>query len=184
MVNGDGSEASDSRGDRSSRHVALVGEMGVGKTTVGRLLAHLLAREFIDSDELLEEEFGMTGAAYALVHGVAALHDQELRLFIEVVRTESPAAVIAPAASIIEEPSAREALSGCWVAWLRASPHVVMDRIRRGEHRRSIDSEEIRRLRNLRHGLYEGVADYEIETDFGAPDELAAELARALQKME
>ena len=163
--------------------MVIVGEMGVGKTTVGRLLASRLDRPFIDSDELFEEDLGTTGAAFARVKGVSALHRQELRLFLDMVDVSSPA-VLAPAASIVEEPSAREALSALVVVWLRASPEVAMDRIRRGKHRRSIGSEEINRLRDLRRDLYEVVADFVIETDYKPPDELAEELAQELERSE
>lgn len=183
MINSDVNDASAPARDGSARHVVLVGEMGVGKTTVGRLLAGLLGRPFIDSDALFETEFGTTGAAFAQVKGVAALHRQELRLFVQMVGTVS-AAVLAPAASIIEEPMAREALTDCWVLWLRASPEVGMDRIGREQHRRSIDLEELKRLRDVRRVLYEDVADYEIETDSRAPDELAEELARVLKRFD
>jgi shikimate kinase len=42
------------------RHVFLIGFMGSGKTTVGKALASLLGREFLDLDDLLETEYGKT----------------------------------------------------------------------------------------------------------------------------
>ena len=163
--------------------MAIIGEMGVGKTTVGRLLARLLDRRFMDSDEMLEEEFGTTGATFAEVNGVAALHDEELRLFFQMAQAETPV-VLAPAASIIEVASARQALSSFSVVWLRASPRVTMERIHRSGHRRTIDYRELKRLRDLRRGFYEDVADYVSETDSKEADEVVAELARELKGLE
>ncbi|MEM9600175.1 MAG: shikimate kinase [Pseudomonadota bacterium] len=46
------------------RPIALVGLMGVGKTTVGRRLARSLDRAFFDSDEEIERASGRTVAGY------------------------------------------------------------------------------------------------------------------------
>ena len=43
--------------DRSG-NVVLTGFMGTGKTTVGRLLADLLGYEFVDTDEVIEQQYG------------------------------------------------------------------------------------------------------------------------------
>lgn len=43
---------------RSHRSVALIGFMGVGKTTVGSLLAQLLHFDFLDTDKLIEQRQG------------------------------------------------------------------------------------------------------------------------------
>ncbi len=39
-------------------NIILVGPMGAGKTTIGRLLAQLLTRDFLDSDRVIEEQAG------------------------------------------------------------------------------------------------------------------------------
>lgn len=41
-------------GRGSARNLVLTGFMGTGKTTVGRILAERLGREFVDTDELIE----------------------------------------------------------------------------------------------------------------------------------
>ena len=40
-------------------NIALVGFMGTGKTAVGQLLAEKLGMKYIDSDDVIEEDFGM-----------------------------------------------------------------------------------------------------------------------------
>lgn len=164
----------------SGRHLVLVGEMGVGKTTLGRLLADSLGRPFLDSDEVLEDELGMTGSDFARLRGVPALHGEELRLFLEMVRTEPPA-VIASAASIIEEPSARQAMAGCIVVWVEASLEVARQRMKEHGHRRRADAVELRRLKEARRSLYESVADIEVSTDVGSPDETADRIVSAIE---
>jgi shikimate kinase len=41
------------------KSIVFVGFMGVGKTTIGRLVAKKLYRDFVDIDEEIEKEFGM-----------------------------------------------------------------------------------------------------------------------------
>ena len=53
--------------DITSRPIALVGLMGVGKTTVGRRLAKKLDRAFFDSDDEIEHASGRTVAGYFLI---------------------------------------------------------------------------------------------------------------------
>ena len=49
-----------SGGGRLERTIALVGMMGVGKSTVGRKLADGLGAGFVDSDDESEEAAGLT----------------------------------------------------------------------------------------------------------------------------
>jgi len=41
------------------KSIVFVGFMGVGKTTIGKIVAKKLSRDFIDIDEVIEKEFGM-----------------------------------------------------------------------------------------------------------------------------
>ena len=45
---------------RKSKSVVLIGYMGAGKTTIGKKLAQKLGIAFYDTDELIEQEQGMT----------------------------------------------------------------------------------------------------------------------------
>ena len=42
----------------STQHIILIGPMGAGKSTIGRLLSEQLALEFVDLDRLIEERAG------------------------------------------------------------------------------------------------------------------------------
>ena len=64
----------------TQRPIALVGLMGVGKTTVGRRLAKSFDLPFYDSDEEIEAASGRTVAGYFRDHGEAQFRSGERRV--------------------------------------------------------------------------------------------------------
>lgn len=162
-----------------SSHIVLIGEMAVGKTTIGRMLADLVGRPHIDSDELLEKRLGVSGASFASSSGVEALHEMELQVFLEAI-SESDRAVISPAASVIDSRLGREALLRHFVVWLDAPVDVSLKRIENGDHRRNVGVSEVERLRRRRLRHYRDVADLHIDSGKAAPEELAKVIAESL----
>ncbi len=57
--------------------IYLIGYMGAGKSTVGRLLAERLGWHFVDLDEAFAEINGQSPAEYIRQHGVEAFRRQE-----------------------------------------------------------------------------------------------------------
>lgn len=111
------------------RHLVLMGSMGSGKTTVGRLAAAQLDRPFFDSDDDLASMFGATASEIEDRHGIEQLHEVEADLLHRRLCASEPS-VIAAAASTIEVPRCRRLLrSRAQVAWLYVEPDVVARRI-------------------------------------------------------
>lgn len=157
----------------------MLGEMGVGKTTVGRALADRLGRTFLDSDEVIESESGLSGAEIADRSGVDVLHQRELEVLAKMIGIPGPA-VIAPAASVVDWPRGRELLRHSTNIWLTASDDVVAVRQRKGSHRRGVTAEERAGLRQRRRPYLERLATIEVDTSSGTPDQVAATIADAL----
>ena len=59
------------------KNIVLIGFMGTGKTTAGRLLANSLERPYINTDQLLEQESGMTISEIFRVHGEKYFRQKE-----------------------------------------------------------------------------------------------------------
>lgn len=161
--------------DTKGRHVVVIGAMGVGKTTVGRLLAPALGRRFHDSDEILEARTGETAAEIAAREGVERLHEIELEVFLEMCRADPPA-VIAPASSVVDDEKGRQAMAENITVWLTAPEDVIAHRRALGDHRRSIDPSARAALRASRTPRLEAVSDIEVETGSAKPEDVVRDV--------
>ena len=63
-----------------TENVVLIGMPGVGKTTTGRALAHLLGRPFVDLDDAFRLEFGTAAADFIREHGEAEFRARETQV--------------------------------------------------------------------------------------------------------
>lgn len=155
--------------------------MGVGKTTVGALLAAELSLPFFDSDGALAARTGEDGAAIAAREGVSALHDLELELFLEMARRRRRS-VIAAAASVVDFEAGRRVLAENTTIWLTAPESVLAGRLARDDHRRETSAGERKALERRREPLLRDVASWEVDTASKSPDEIVAVLVAILSQ--
>ncbi|PHR29746.1 MAG: 3-dehydroquinate synthase [Desulfotalea sp.] len=66
--------------NNDKRNIVLTGFMGTGKTTVGKLVAEKLKRQFVDTDELIQERQGLTIPEIFAQHGEVAFRQMEASL--------------------------------------------------------------------------------------------------------
>ena len=143
-----------------AEHIVVVGAMGSGKTTLARALAEALERELFDSDRSIQDRTGRSGREIARRDGVEALHRLEKEVLLEPLEGPNPA-VVAAAASVIEDPAVRDALQDAFCVWVTADPEILAERAARGEHRRSVGKSEYLERRDP---LFRQVADLVVDT--------------------
>lgn len=160
-------------------HVVLVGLMGAGKTSVGRVLAPLLGRVFVDNDAQLLAATGETAAQVAEADGLDRLHRLEAEVLADVL-ARRPGAVVAAPASTAELPGADDLLAPHVVVWLDTEPAVIASRIDRVDdrplgavgRRQVLEEQAVRR-----RGAYERLADLHLHTGTSTAEELARQVA-------
>ena len=91
----------------SNKNVILIGMPGVGKSTVGVLLAKRLNFSFLDTDIYIQTQEGKSLQELIQIHGAAGFCDIEERYILSVDVTSH---VIAPGGSVVYRPKAMEHL--------------------------------------------------------------------------
>ncbi len=163
------------------RTIVLIGPMGAGKSTVGRLVADRLERPLIDSDVLLWRSTGMSAAAVAESAGVDRLHRIEA-LVLRRALGRSMGAVITAAASVVDDPDLVERLREGreFVGLLTATPEECVRRAGGGGHRRAMTLDERTQLFERRADAYRRASDIEIDTSSLDAVEVAELLINAI----
>ncbi len=164
----------------------LVGLMGVGKSTVGAVLASALGRELVDSDLRIEALTGRTVKQILADDGVGELRRHEAAALFDAIDDPEPR-VIAAAGGVVLDPANRERIDAADVdvVWLTADPRLLAPRTASREHRPWLDGDPVgtlQRMESERGGLYREIADVTVPVDGLTPDAVAdvvlAELRR------
>ena len=166
----------------AGRHLVLVGLMGVGKTTVGKLLAQRLGRGLVDSDLRIEARTGRTVKQILDEDGLAEMRSQEAAALFDALDDDEPR-VIAAAAGVVLDPRNRERLNAADadVVWLTADPTLLAPRTATRAHRPWLDEDPVgtlRRMQDEREPMYREVADRTVAVDGLTPDEIADRVLR------
>jgi shikimate kinase len=161
----------------SAKHLVLVGLMGVGKTTVGEVLARRLGRELVDSDLRIEALTGRTVKQILDADGVAEMRRVEAAALFDAL-ADDERRVIAAAAGVVLDQDNRDRLNAAdaEVVWLTADPALLAPRTATRAHRPWLDGDAVgtlRRMQDEREPLYREVADRCVPVDGLTPEQIA-----------
>jgi shikimate kinase len=164
--------------DRHIVNLALIGFMGTGKTSVGRLVAEALNFEFVDTDEQIQARTGRTIADIFAKDGEAAFRALEREAVLEL--TKHSHAVISTGGGLPTNPENLAQLkTNALVICLWSSPEKIWERVRHQSHRPLLhDPEPQKKIRDLlaaREPFYKR-ADVLINTDIRAVREVAQQV--------
>jgi shikimate kinase len=160
-----------------SRHLVLIGLMGVGKTTVGLVVAQRLGRQLVDSDLRIEARTGRTVKQILDEDGLAEMRRQEAAALFDALADDQPRVIAAAAGVVLDDEHRRRlAAADADVVWLTADPTVLAPRTATRGHRPWLDGDPVGTLRDMqdaREPLYREVADRIVAVDGLTPDEVA-----------
>ena len=169
--------------DRRPCRIVLVGMMGSGKSTVGRLLAEATGWPYVDNDDLVLRESGVTAREVLAEGGQERLREVETRALRLGLELEAPV-IIGVAAGTILDASNRDAMrSRAVVAWLRARIEVLIERAMSAEHRPFVDTagpDWLVATAVEREPMYAEVADVAVDTGDSTPAESVAAIRKHL----
>jgi shikimate kinase len=162
----------------------LVGMMGAGKTTVGRLLARRLKRNFYDADEEIERRCGVRIPVIFDIEGEAGFRARETQVIAELCALDNAVLATGGGAVLAEENRRVIAARGI-VVYLNARPPQLWQRVRHDRNRPLLaTADPQKRLDSLyaeRDPLYREVADLVVDTGKQSVQALAKDLLTRLE---
>lgn len=165
------------------RTIALVGLMGVGKSTVGRRLAKRLGLPFADGDIEIEAAAAMTVSDIFAELGEAEFRAGEARVMKRLL--EGPRMVLATGGGAILNPETRALLQTRAVTvWMRAELETVAQRVQRRDTRPLLRGRDpltaLRAMADVRYPVY-ATADVVVDVTGGAHVQAVEAIAEALE---
>lgn len=162
----------------------LVGMMGAGKTTVGRLLARRLKRSFYDTDEEIERRCGVRVPVIFDIEGEAGFRTREKQMIEELCTLDK--AVLATGGGAVLAEENRRIIAACGtVIYLHARPPQLWQRVRHDRNRPLLATadpqKKLEALYSERDSLYREVADLVIDTGKQSVQTLAKDLLARLE---
>jgi shikimate kinase len=146
--------------------VVLIGTMGAGKTTVGRLVADALDVDFLDTDLVIEGATGKAVADIFIEDGEGQFRIIEAKTVKSALREHS--GVLALGGGAAMNPETRQDLKGHRVVFLRVGLPEASARVGLGVSRPMLIGNirsQIKKLMDERNPVYESVATDIVETD-------------------
>ena len=164
-------------------NIYLIGLMGAGKSTAGRLIAQTMGREFYDSDDEIVKRTGASIPTIFEIEGEAGFREREQRMIAELCAKKS--VILGTGGGAILREANREALKNTgWVVYLSTSPERLINRTRYDKNRPLLQTANplsvLTQLYEVRHPIYQDLADIVITTGAGHVTHVVAHIIEQL----
>ena len=165
-------------------NIFIVGPMGSGKSTVGKIISSELFLNFFDTDEEIEARTGASIDWIFDLEGEEGFRKRESKILEEMVQKNS--IVLSTGGGIILSESNRELLSSRGTVFYLATPIAVqLERTSKDKDRPLLKNGDpgkiLEELHVARESLYEGVADYIVNTEGKSSQEVSAEIIKLVK---
>lgn len=164
--------------NQAQQLLVLVGPMGAGKTTIGKLLAQQLGYAFFDSDQEIERQTGAKIAWIFEKEGEAGFRQRESRALNTL--TSQRRAVLATGGGAVTIPQNHDYLRRGTVIYLRAPVEVQYERTCRDRNRPLLQTENpkqrLTELFAVRDPMYQQLADITVPTGHSSPKKMVQEI--------
>ncbi|MBY0579517.1 MAG: shikimate kinase AroK [Burkholderiales bacterium] len=168
-----------------NNNIYLVGLMGAGKTTVGKLLARQTGKAFHDSDQEIKSKTGVSIAHIFEVEGESGFRVRESSVLKELTQLENIILATGGGAVLSEENRALLKHNGT-VIYLRATVHDLWARTRHDRNRPLLQTNDpharLAELFAIRDPLYREVADIVVDTSKQSVSSLVHQILQKLEK--
>ncbi len=163
--------------------VLLIGMMGAGKSTTGRLLADRLGWRYLDSDDEIERQTGRTVPEIWKAEGEPAFRAEESRVLAEACCSTAPAVVSVAGGAVLDPDNRAVIRQAGLTVWLRADVATLASRVGSGTGRPLLESgpaEALARLAAERAPVYTELAELVFDVDRMSPLQVVGEILQVL----
>ncbi len=158
-----------------TENIILIGMPGCGKSTIGKLLADVLNRPFVDADTKIEEAAGMDIPSIFTNLGEARFREMETEVLHELGKDSGQ--IIATGGGCVTRNINYNALhQNGKIIWIRRNVDTLPT-----DGRPLSQSNNLRTLYNQRKPMYEAFSDFAIEND-GTPAETIAKILSLMEE--
>lgn len=167
-------------------NLILVGPMGAGKSTIGRLLAAELSRDFLDSDHEIQARCGADIPWIFDVEGEEGFRLREVQM-IEDLTAREGVVLATGGGAVLREQNRRRLRERGSVIYLFTTVEQQLKRVAKDRNRPLLqrpDREQVlREMFDLRDPLYRATADIVVRTDRRSPRAVVNEIVRRVQRL-
>jgi len=153
---------------RKSENIFLVGLMGAGKSTIGKRLAELSNKRFLDSDKEIEIRTGVNIDLIFEIEGEEGFRKRECKIIEELSALDN-IILATGGGAVLNADNRRHLHQGGTIIYLQASAEQLTQRTAKDKKRPLLKIEDrlgkIEELLKIRAPLYEEAADFIINTD-------------------
>ncbi len=168
---------------RKRRKIALIGFMGSGKSTVGKIISEKTGLAFVQTDEIIEKRAGMGIPKIFEELGEPEFRRMEVSALRQALARKN-CVVSCGGGIILLEENVKALQKECFVVWLYASPKEIFERIKDDKSRPLLnrpDREEVaRRMLQKRFPIYAKACHVMINTDGKSPQEIAGMIMKEI----
>ncbi len=167
-------------------NLILIGPMGAGKSTIGRLLAAELSREFFDSDHEIQARCGADIPWIFDVEGESGFRDRETLMIRDLTRRDG-VVIATGGGAVLREENRRMLRESGTVIYLFTTVEQQLRRTAKDRNRPLLqrpDKEAVLRdMFALRDPLYRATADVVVRTDRRGPRAVVNEIVRRVTRL-
>lgn len=158
--------------------------MGSGKTTVARALNAIYNLNWVDTDDQIVGQYGAINGIFARL-GEEGFRDIESAVTKRVAQSCANSVISLGGGCVLRKTNVEELKKTGVIFYLRTSPETVIKRVKGDTTRPLLHGDLEERVRTIsanRAAVYEGAADYIIDTDDKSPERIAELIMERMQK--
>ena len=169
---------------RLTRSIVLIGFMGTGKSSVGRVLEKEMGCRRFDTDEMVSSQFNMSIQEIFSTHGEDKFREAETQA-LQSLNGKTPAIIVTGGGVVTKAKNIDLLKKLGTVVWLDAEHATLRARMNRLKDRPLLQTPDpaasFSELLHTRNPLYRSTADIRVDISEKTPEEIATLIARSIQ---